>query len=322
MSVISAGPSRSPAVSLPQAHALAAAGVALAAGVAGLIGPPAPASVVAAGLAVAVAVVGLPHGGLDHLAGRAVFRPSAGAWWPLPFLLSYLAVGAAVVAGWVVAPLATAALFFALSAAHFAETERGPWLRRVLFGSLGIWLPLLARPAESATLLTWVAPTGVEFAEALLAWRPLLIGLAVAGAVTWAADLLRAFADADRDALVDGVRLAAFAAMFALAPVVVGFAVAFAGWHSAAELARLATRADPGRPVAGLRRVMLVAAPLSLAAALLTAVGAFALGGRAGSPGVVQAVFLGLSAVAVPHILLHTVAGRRAADPFATGGDA
>ena len=237
-------------------------------------------------------------------------------------MLSYLAVAATVLLGWVVAPLTTAALFFAVSAAHFAETERGPWWRRVLFGSLGIWLPLLARPAESAALLTWVAPTGGEFAEALRAWQPALIGLAGAAAVTWIVDLVRATIRADADALVDGVRLVAFAAMFVAAPVVVGFAVAFAGWHSAAELGRLAVRANPARPAAGLRRVLLAAAPLSLAAALLTAVGALFLGDRLGSPGVVQAVFLGLSAVAVPHILLHTVAGRRAADPFATGGDA
>ncbi len=303
-------------------HALAATVVAAAAAVGGAVGPPAPPAALAAGLAAAVAVVGLPHGGLDHLVGRAVFRPLVGAWWPLPFLLGYLAVAAAVLIGWLVAPLATAVLFFAVSAAHFAETERGPRWRRVLFGSLGIWLPLLARPAESAALLMWVAPTGGEFAESLRAWRPALIGLAIAAAAAWTIDTIPASIRVDADALLDGVRLAAFAAMFTAAPVVVGFAVAFAGWHSAAELGRLAVLANPARPAAGLRRVLLAAAPLSLAAALLTAIGAFALGGRLGSPGVVQAVFLGLSAVAVPHILLHTVAGRRAADPFATGGDA
>ncbi len=302
-------------------HALAATALAAAAALGGFFGPTAPPAALAAGLAAAVAVVGLPHGGLDHLAGRSVFGPSAGAWWPLPFLLSYLAVAAAVLVGWAVAPLATAVVFFAVSAAHFAETERGPWWRRVLFGSLGIWLPLLARPAESAALLTWVAPTGVEFTEALLTWRPVLIGLAIAAVLIWAADSIHALRHADGDALADVVRLAAFAAMFTLAPVVVGFAVAFAGWHSAAELGRLAVQANPARPAVGLRAVLLAAAPLSLAAALLTTVGAYAFGGRLGSPGVVQAVFLGLSAVAVPHILLHAVAGRRAADPYPTGGD-
>ena len=258
-------------------HPLAAAALAAAAGLGGTLGPPVPPAVLAVGLAAAVAVVGLPHGGLDHVAGRAVFQPAAGAWWPVPFGLSYLAVAAAVLAGWVVAPLATAVLFFAVSAAHFAETERGPWWRRVLFGSLGIWLPLLARPAESATLLTRVAPTGVEFTEALLTWRPVLVAVAVVAAATWTFDWLRATIRADADALVDGVRLAAFAAMFTAAPVVVGFAVAFAGWHSAAELGRLAVQANPARPAVGLRQVLLAAAPLSLAAAALTAVGAFCL---------------------------------------------
>lgn len=67
----------------------------------------------------------------------------------------------------------------------------------------------------------------------------------------------------------------------------------------------------------GFKRVALAAAPLALLAAGLAAGGAWAFSaGREVGPVVVQAVFLGLSAVAVPHILLHAVAARSGADPF------
>lgn len=314
-------PPRRPAAGGLPPHPIALAGVAVAAATLGAAGPDTPAAAVAIGLAGAVAVVGMPHGGLDHRYGRAVFGPSAGTWWPLPFLTAYLAVAAAVVVGWSVAPLATTALFFLVSAAHFAETESGPRWRATLFGGMVIWLPLLARPAETVGLLGWVAPAGADFASAATAVRPLVGLLAGVAAAVWVVEFARACRRSDAAGVADGVRLAAFAGMFCLAPVLVSFAVAFAGWHSWAELNRLARRADPEDPAAGLKRVLKDAAPLSLLASLLCVAGALVLGGgHSLAPAVVQAVFVGLSAVAVPHILLHAVAARRGADPFAGGG--
>jgi hypothetical protein len=66
--------------------------------------------------AVLVAILGVPHGGLDHWTGRRLlasrFRDS---WW-LMFFPGYLAVGVAVAASWFVFPLATVIGFFLLSA--------------------------------------------------------------------------------------------------------------------------------------------------------------------------------------------------------------
>lgn len=292
-------------MSTPDRHALLVTAVALAAALIGSLGVAIPPPALAAGLALAVAVVGLPHGGLDHRAGRSVCGPLVGPWWPLLFLTSYVAVGGFVLAGWAVAPLATAGLFFALSAGHFAETERGPGWRAALFGGMVIWLTLLARPGESLTLLAWVAPAEVDWAGAGAAARPAFAALAGLAAACWLAESVRAAAGRDAAGLADAARLAAFALMFALAPVLVSFAVAFCGWHSLRELDRMAGRGG------GLRRVLLAAAPSSLAAALLAAGGVWAFGSEPlAAPAVVQGVFLGLSAVAVPHILLHAVAAR------------
>lgn len=274
-------------------------------GTSGVAGPPA---LLAAGLAISVAVVGLPHGGLDHRAGRAVFAPLAGRWWPLPFLASYLAVGATVLAGWALAPLVTIGVFFALSAAHFAETERRPAWRAALFGSMVIWLPLLARPEETLQLLAWITPTEVNLDSAHVLVRPLLVLAAGVAALRWLIELGLAAANRDAETIADVLRIAAFALMFAFAPVVASFAVAFCGWHSLVELRRMAARDG------GLRQVLVAAAPASLVAALIAAGGVWAFGTHSpAAPAALQGVFLGLSAVAVPHILLHAVALRKGA---------
>ena len=85
-----------------------------------------PGGVQALFLAVLTALVGTPHGGLDHFVGRAICRPIAGRWWPVVFTTYYLGFASVVLAGWVVAPLATALAFFLASASHFGEGGRLP----------------------------------------------------------------------------------------------------------------------------------------------------------------------------------------------------
>ncbi len=266
----------------------------------------------AVGLAAAVGVVGMPHGGLDHLVGRAVFRPHVGRWWRPAFLLAYLSVAAVVVAGWFAAPAVTVGLFFLISAVHFGDDPEQSWFA-TLDGGLVVWVPLLARPDEVAGLLAWVIPGGdVEAVRRSVGdVQPLLwvlaatfvghrIVLLIHGRV-WAA-----------------ARPAVFAGLFVVVPVLVGFGLYFCGWHSVREMAALSRRANPGRPRWGLLNVVRLAAPRAGLAVVGTGLAAWWFAaGRELTPVVVQAVFLGLSAVAVPHILLHAAARRLGADPFA-----
>ncbi len=266
----------------------------------------------AALFAAAVAVVGMPHGGLDHLVGRAVFQPAAGRWWRTAFLFAYLGVAAVVVAGWVFAPAVTVVLFFAISAVHFGDDPEQGCLA-VVDGGLVVWVPLLARPDEVAGLLAWVVPGGdVEVVRRAVGdARPLLMVLVG----VFAAHLLSLIW---RGRMWAAVRPALFAGLFATVPVLVGFGLYFCGWHSLRELAALSRRADPVRPWHGLAIVVRLAAPRAGLAVAATAVAAWWFAaGRDVTPVVVQAVFLGLSAVAVPHILLHAAARRLGADPFA-----
>lgn len=267
-------------------------------------------------LAVLVAVVGMPHGGLDHRVGRVLLRPALGRRWTVAFAIGYSAVMGLVAVGWWLAPLLTVAGFVALSAFHFGTAEGQPGspgglARSALLGGMVVWVPALVQPAEFTRLLTWVVP-GSQWPEHILfdpAVRTVLAAL-LPGAVA------AAFATSPWC----GVRVVVFAAVFAAAPPLVSFTLYFCGWHSGVEVYRLARQANPRSVWWGLARVVREAAPLAGLAVVLIAAGGWA--GAADLPlthGLVQTVFIGLSVVAVPHMLLHWAAARREVNPFAEG---
>jgi len=267
---------------------------------------------IAVGLAAVVGVVGMPHGGLDHLFGLAVFEPYVGRWWRATFLLAYLGVAMVVVVGWFAAPAVTIALFFLVSAVHFGDdpTQGG---FAPLDGGLIIWVPLIARPSEVATLLSWIVPGGdIEaIRQAVTAARPFLFALAGAFTVQLLVLLGRGHVWA-------ALRPALFAGLFAMLPVLISFGLYFCGWHSLREMIALSRRADPDRPWNGLRTVVRMSALRAGLAVVCTGLAAWYFAAdRHLTPVVVQAVFLGLSALAVPHILLHAAARWLGADPFA-----
>ena len=265
----------------------------------------------------------MPHGGLDHLFGRAAFEPYTGKWWRLTFAGLYLGLAAFVVAGWLLIPALTVVLFFLVSAYHFAHADGRSGLLGLVEGGAVIWLPMLARPADVAGLLAWVMPGGNQ-ADVLSVFDQLVPFLWILAAVYSAQIVLliaRAVTANSMVCVADAVRLILFAAVFALLPVLVSFGLFFCGWHSTRELATLARRVDVAQPWRGFRRVILLAAPRAGVSVVATAIAAWWFAaGREVTPVVVQAVFLGLSAVAVPHILLHAFAEYLGADPFAPAG--
>ena len=271
---------------------------------------PGPALIVA--LVILIAVVGMPHGGLDHLVGRALLRPRVGRHWLPTFLLGYLAIMAGMFVGWCLAPLPTLLGFVVLSALHFGTTDEQPQsLGQIaiacLRGGMVVWVPALARPAEFGQLLEWVVP-GEQWADFLT--MPItrwILGLALV--------LVTGLALAS--SAPERLRSLTFLTLFALTPSLVGFATYFCGWHSVNELSRLARQADSSNPLAGLKRVLVAAAPLSGAAVLLTFAGWWFVSSQEEVPAsIVQTVFVGLSIVAVPHMLLHLVAEHRKVNPF------
>lgn len=270
---------------------------------------------VTAGVLVAlVAVVGLPHGAADHRFARPWLEPLLGRAWLPVFLSGYLAIAIAVACGWSVAPSATIVGFFLASAWHFGLEEPRPrggprWLEpvfRFARGGLVIWLPLVFQASEVAATLGVVAPA--EAGPAIRQAMRLLVAcswtmLAIAAA-SW---ILQGLVAAGRTGrmrrvlLIDNLLVASLVLLFAVASPLVGFIVYFCGWHSARGLRHLRHRlGETWTELAGS-----LAAPTAAAIALVGLVAWFGREGTAWNDTLVRATFVGLSAVAIPHLLLH-----------------
>jgi len=274
------------------------------------------ATAMAVALAALVALVGLPHGAADHRFARPRLEPLFGPAWPAVFLFGYLAIAAAVVGGWFVAPAATIVGFFMLSAWHFGQEEPrlavGPRALRPAFrfarGGLVIWSAVAFHGPEVADLLAVTSPEAagpaIELAAGVLtpvSW--VMLGVAAVG---WGLQMLAAFSAGGRRRrilFVDNAVVASLAAVFAVASPLVGFLVYFCGWHSARGLRRLRVELGESWP-----QLAWSLAPMTAAAiALIAAAAWLLLGGEGWNDTLIRATFIGLSAVAVPHLLLHAI---------------
>jgi Brp/Blh family beta-carotene 15,15'-monooxygenase len=268
-------------------------------------------------LAALVAVVGLPHGAADHRFARPRLEPLLGGAWLPVFLIGYVTVAVVVVCGWMAAPAATILTFFLASAWHFGQEEPrlpiGPRCLRPVFrfarGGLVIWTPLVFRGGEVAAILALLAPEGsgpaVDRVLNLLtiaAW--IMLPLA---AIAWALQIVVAGGRSGRmrqALLADSGLVASLVVLFAVASPLVSFPAYFCGWHSARGLRRLRRELGESWP-----ELAASLAPLTGGAIALVGLAAWlVLGGSGWNETLVRATFIGLSAVAVPHLLLHGVA--------------
>ena len=275
------------------------------------------AGVTAGILAVLVAAIGLPHGAADHRFARPRLEPVLGMMWLPVFLAGYLLVAMVVVCGWFVAPAATIVGFFLASAWHFGQEEPrfpvGPRglrpLLRFARGGLVIWTPLVFRGREVATILGLAAPgnsgPAIQSATSLLtacAWIMLPLAAAAWMLQCWVAS--ERTGQRRRVLLADNALVASLVVLFAVASPLVSFPIYFCGWHSVRGLKRL--RRELGESWPQFARSL---APLTVGAIALIGLAAWLVLGGAGWNGtLIRATFVGLSAVAVPHLLLHGVA--------------
>ena len=261
------------------------------------------------GFAATVGFVGMPHGGLDHHFGRALLKPWFGRSWMVAFGTAYLLVAMIILACWQWIPVVALIVFFLLSAYHFGEEISGSVAKKLLFGGMPIWLPILVHPVEVSEILADMIPTWTSsrIVDYLMLTRPLFMVFCVLFVT------VLFFEGSVESAIVPVLSAAAII----LLPTLIGFTIYFCGIHSTRELAALSRRQNSTDPASGLIRVLFAAAPLSLAAVALTIIVTVFFSSQTElRPVLVQAVFLGLSAVAVPHMLLHAIVRRRRADPF------
>jgi Brp/Blh family beta-carotene 15,15'-monooxygenase len=95
------------------------------------------------------------------------------------------------------------------------------------------------------------------------------------------------------------------------APPLVAFGLYFCLWHSAAHTIDLAGALDATSPRRGLRRFAVAATlPTSAALLALAATGVWLAADASGTRAAVQVIFIGLSCLTAPHVMLSAWAAR------------
>ncbi len=240
------------------------------------------------------------HGAYDTVLARNVLRPSLGKAWQPPFFFGYLGLAATVLALWWAFPVLALVAFLLYSAFHFG-TEGEPRLQlpqavgATAFGALPIaaaarWSPaeverifavLLRGHAAAAATITMVA------GHALLPF----VALSVLHLLTDAGQLARR-----------GLVLAVQLLLFRMCPPLLAFSVFFCLWHTPEHLL------ETSRDDAGHLSLQTVAhnlrggtTPWLLS---LTAVALAAWRGQHTLQAYTALIFLALSALTVPHMVL------------------
>jgi len=262
---------------------------------------------------VLIAVLGLPHGALDAVFARQLFRLKGLLGWAL-FSLAYVGLAAVVVSVWAAAPTLFLWGFLLASAWHFAgdPVAGTPWVTRALYGGLIIVLPAMLHGSELQRLLGMVAgPASAAVIAPVLAQMvlPWLGATVLAGAM---------LARRSRHAAVE---LAALAAVAVAAPPLVSFTVYFCVMHSPRHILRTFASFPPAPwrlPLATALKPTLVVfvALATLVGPLMTSA---AFGWRSidlsTQTWLMQVVFVGLAALTLPHMVLMERA-RRAGLPL------
>jgi len=276
-----------------------------------------------------VAVLGVPHGGLDHWTGRRLFASHFRDRWWLMFFPGYLAVGLAVAAAWFAFPVLTALGFFFLSAWHFGREDQHRMasiqkkkrssaivghVSAIALGGLVIWIPAIIRPLEMEGLLRMIVPTNdSQDAAQIVRWTqwgamilcPMAILFLVRQLISDGANKIGSKGGNEAIDWSVWVPLAT-AGIAAFTPILVSFTAYFCLWHSMLGLSRLRSQEGLTRP-----QFMMAILPLSaLAVGGVAALGFLVRFGDGGPaihaiPASLQTLFIGLSAIAVPHLLLH-----------------
>lgn len=244
-------------------------------------------------------VIGLPHGGLDHVVAHRVFAARYGRLWWMPFLAGYLALVAGVLLAWYMVPTGMLATFLLLSIVHFG-TEDGAAtgdtsLAAVLaHGSVPIVVPALAHPDAVEEIFSLLAGEG-----GAQVWRFAAGPIAVVWVLAVSMLVYRFVRSSDRrrDGLME---LGGAILLFAVARPLSAFAIYFAVVHTPRAFASLRRRL----PDRERRRLIVRSLPLTGLGILIG--GALLLLQSAASfqDGAIRTAFFLLGALTVPHMWL------------------
>lgn len=243
-----------------------------------------------------VGSIGILHGALDHQVAFRYFgmRTNTRGW--VSFLGGYLGVMILYALLWYLIPLLALVVFLALSVWHFGQSDmhdykvrRGENIMNITRSSavLGVMFGLHVREVQHIVggIFPWQIPTEVGYVMAggsLLVHVVALLGFKPRP-LAWA--------------LFDILWLSL---MSAILPLLLAFAVYFALWHSVNHLTELRNYLQYARWT----RMVLNGTPFTLAALVIIAVVAFMLPSGGNPMQWVLFLFIAISLMTMPHMLL------------------
>jgi len=242
---------------------------------------------------VLILVLGMPHGALDLSLARRTW-PIIGPARYAAFLAGYLAIAAAVVLVWFLAPDLALIAFLGYSAFHFADDWPAPKHGAVAAGVVILALPAVMHPDRVDMLFDWLGADGSMVRQGLAA-----AGLIAVCVATWAYRVRLA---------TIGI-LVGFVPLAWLLPPLGYFFVYFCGLHAPGHVRRVSRRLQVEERF--LRREMLVPTTVSLLAIAAGAAALLVSGVEPGAAGM-RATFIAFAALTVPHMVLVDVFSRSA----------
>ena len=270
---------------------------------------------------VVVALLGIPHGAVDHLVAATLgstaptgpARGSTAQVRSLRFHLAYLAAMVAYGLVWLIVPAVALAGFLLLSVHHFGQSDLAylqsdRWSQGAIQLSRGLFLvglPLVANLTTVSPVIeqmggfdpsawTWLAGHTAAWSLVLVG-QHLVIGLIV-GAQVRDREIIRR----------EAIAVSALTALFVAADPLIGFAVYFGLWHSLDHLGVLSEVLGHRSGSAALvpRRLARLAAPrsaVSLAALAVFVAGAAALDQ---TELIVPVALIFVSMLTLPHMIV------------------
>ena len=242
--------------------------------------------------ALVILFLGVPHGALDTLYAKPLYRLRSFGAWGL-FGSAYAGLAALVVVLWVMMPLVFLLGFLLLSVFHFSgdPAENTPVIFRALYGGAIIVFPALLHAQQVTELFSFLAgpQTAADLAGALH-WI----------AFPWLFATLLVVAHHAKINRFSSLEMVSVSVLAIFASPLVAFCVFFCGMHSLRHILRTREHSEK-KSYLHLLQIALLPFLLTLAGA---SVGWYFLSDAPLDARVVQLVFVSLAALTVPHMLL------------------
>lgn len=243
-------------------------------------------------LATLIFVLGLPHGALDVVFAKQLYRLVSLRQWAV-FCLAYVALAAAVVGFWWVFPSAFLIAFLLVSAFHFSGDLQGGTsaVLRFWYAPSMLIFPVWFHEADVARLFG--ALVAGDFSGQLAGFLrgmvlPWCVGLGITLVLQW------------RVNWVTSLEVLSVSLLAVVAPPLLGFTVFFCLMHSARHALRTRAYAADMGWVALLKKAIAPMGACALAGVALWP----ALTGLTFETAVVRILFVALAALTVPHMVL------------------